>query len=714
MVRAWERALVQLDDVALMVRVASVVLFLALAINALVRYRRRRDRPTRWFGITFAELSLVGVAGILLPEIPKTGLEQWLVKLASVGFVLFPYLLCRFTAAFDRASRWSEWLTGAFTGAIVGAVLAIPHVPGPDDAIPAWYIVLAIAAMLQWTALTLVAAVRLWRAGKGRPTVTRRRLRVLALGSGGMSAILIASAANPSRASGAALAIQCLGLLCALAFHIGFAPPRVVRHAWRRPEEEAARAAESALMSATTEAEVAEAVLPHLAAITGAESAGLYAAGGRMIGSHGMPPALPGSDARQGSEAGLHANLIRLEFPFGWLVVSAGPYTPFFGQEELSVARALGSLASLALGRCDGFRRERDMRQQLAEAQELAHIGSWEWDVAGGTLQWSDELYRLYGREPGGRKATEQGIAQAIHPDDREHVTLLIRQACEDLQPFSFEHRIVLPTGEIRYQHARGKVVQIGPGGALRMVGTSQDVTERREAEERLRASETMFRSMLASAPDAVIGVASDGRIVLVNEQTERLFGYPSDELLGQPVEVLLSAGLRQAHVSHRNGYMNGPTTRPMGAGLELTGRRRDGSEVPVDISLSHMEANGDQLVTAFIRDISGRREAEENVRRLRQAASRQRQALELNDDIVQGLTVALYALELGQAGVARRAVGETLSSARNIVSDLLGEEDSQAPLGPGDLVRKAPVRLGPLMDPRSRTAAAPPERAPR
>jgi PAS domain-containing protein len=153
------------------------------------------------------------------------------------------------------------------------------------------------------------------------------------------------------------------------------------------------------------------------------------------------------------------------------------------------------------------------------------------------------------------------------------------------------------------------------------------------------------------------------------------------------------AAGKRRRH---RNEYMEAPTSRPMGAGLELTGRRKDGSEVPVDISLSHTDLEGGPLVTAFIRDVSGRREAEENVRRLQQAAARQRQALELNDDIVQGLTVALYAFDLDQPGVARRAVAETLISARTIVSDLLGEEDSRAPLGPGDLVRRSPVRLGP------------------
>ncbi|MGH2720797.1 MAG: PAS domain-containing protein [Actinomycetota bacterium] len=704
-------------DAGLIVRLISVVVFTALAVSSIARYRTRRDRPSRWFGITFAELALVAIATVFLPDNSQSGPAQWAVKLFLVGFTLFPYLLYRFTAAFDGAPLRSELAAGAMTGVVVASVLAVPHIPGSEDELPAAYLALGVAVLVQWTTLTLLSAVRLWRAGTGRPTVTRRRLRMLAMGAGGMSALMVASVVTPDPASGNVLAIQSLGLLCGLAFHAGFTPPRMVRQAWRRPEEEAAREAESALMTATSEDEVARAVLPHLAAITGGESAGLYAADGRLIGAYGPTPPLRGAGLpEQGGT--LQDDLITLEFPFGWLVVSAGPYTPFFGQEELALARALGSMASLALQRSEGFRRERDMRRQLAEAQELARIGSWEWDVAGDEVQWSDELYRLYGYEPGSAEATRERIADAIHPEDRDRVEEVVRRASESLRPFSLEHRIILPGGEVRYLHARGKVLQAGPDARRRLVGTAQDVTDRRESEERLRASETMFRSMLASAPDAVVGVDSDGRIVLANEQTERLFGYGADELLGRPVEVLLSDALRAAHVGHRNGYLQSPTTRPMGAGLELTGRRKDGTEVPVDISLSHMELEGGPLITAFIRDISGRREAEENVRRLRQAAARQRQALELNDDVVQGLTVALYAFELNQPGVARRAVAETLSSARTIVSDLLGAEDSRAPFGPGDLVRRSPVRLGPpLGRPRGAGPAAPagsPEGAPR
>ncbi|MDX6563943.1 MAG: hypothetical protein QOD65_3757 [Gaiellales bacterium] len=140
----------------------------------------------------------------------------------------------------------------------------------------------------------------------------------------------------------------------------------------------------------------------------------------------------------------------------------------------------------------------------------------------------------------------------------------------------------------------------------------SNDMAERQEAVEVLRGSEERFRSLLESAPDAVVIIDSQGTIVLVNRQTEQLFGYPRDELLGIPVETLLPARFRERHVPHRTGYFADPRTRPMGAGLALAGKRRDGTEFPVDISLSAIETEDGRLATAFIRNITERKEAED------------------------------------------------------------------------------------------------------
>src|SRR4051794_21309893 len=121
---------------------------------------------------------------------------------------------------------------------------------------------------------------------------------------------------------------------------------------------------------------------------------------------------------------------------------------------------------------------------------------------------------------------------------------------------------------------------------------------------------EDALRAVLESVPDAVIAADSRGTIVLVNRQTEELFGYDRSDVLGRPVEILMPERFRAAHVAQRNGYFTDPRIRPMGANLELWGRRKDGREFPVEISLSPLPTPAGLLVTTTVRDISLRRQA--------------------------------------------------------------------------------------------------------
>jgi PAS domain S-box-containing protein len=123
----------------------------------------------------------------------------------------------------------------------------------------------------------------------------------------------------------------------------------------------------------------------------------------------------------------------------------------------------------------------------LAEAQQIAHIGSWEWDIQADVVTWSDELFRIFGRPPRDFEATYDGYLRLIHPEDRHGAHAVVQRALRERTPFEVDYRVIRPDGEERTVRGRGAVIMDASGAPIRMVGTGQDITDQRRAEDVLR-----------------------------------------------------------------------------------------------------------------------------------------------------------------------------------------------------------------------------------
>ncbi len=315
---------------------------------------------------------------------------------------------------------------------------------------------------------------------------------------------------------------------------------------------------------------------------------------------------------------------IAVPFLLGWLRLlgeQAGLYGRAFGL-ALFVSLNVAVFAYLVWHSVSTVDRMEIQRQQaedatrstaagLAQAQRIARLGSWDWDIVSGHVWWSEEMYSIFGQDPKTFVPALDNSLQCMHPQDRGLVAAALKRAFEQEQPYNMEYRIVRPDGTEREVHAQGQVFFRETGKPSRMVGTVQDITERKRAEE----ERTYLASIVESSNDAIVGKSLDGTILSWNPGAEKLYGYSRAEAVGASIGMLMppESGEELQTILARIARLEQIES------YETVRLRKDGQRIDVAITVSPIKGKGGRIVgaAAISRDITERKQAETEIRRL-------------------------------------------------------------------------------------------------
>lgn len=250
----------------------------------------------------------------------------------------------------------------------------------------------------------------------------------------------------------------------------------------------------------------------------------------------------------------------------------------------------------------------RKSQTRLAKAQQIAHVGNWELDLVTGELIWSDELHRIFGSAPGGPVDSER-FWRTVHPDDHALVRSIYEEASAHRKPYSVDHRIILPNGTERIVSEQAEFIFDEYGVAVKVIGTVQDITDRKRMEEALRRSELQYRNLYENAIDPILIFEPEHEIILeVNNQACETYGFRREEFIGMSLKKItkdVGRGEQQIYKLMRNRTFRN---------FETVHFRKDGAAIDILASSAVIEYDGKEAVLSIHRDVTERKRLQQQL----------------------------------------------------------------------------------------------------
>lgn len=310
------------------------------------------------------------------------------------------------------------------------------------------------------------------------------------------------------------------------------------------------------------------------------------------------------------------------------------------------------------------------LHQRMRLLEETEGVGIWDWYIQTNEMEWSDNYRRIFGLENAGPKPSRQASLNVVHPSDRARVRRALDLTAELGSDWDEKFRIVLPDGQIRWVHARGKVLRDAQGQAVRMFGTARDVSDREAHDKLAREREAHLHSILETVPDAMVVIDERGIVESFSKAAEKLFGYPASEVEGRNVSMLMPSPDREAHNGYIARYLETGQARIIGIGRVVFGRRKDGSEFPMELQIGEVHNGDRRIFTGFIHDLTERQRTEKRMQDL------QSELIHVSRLSAMGTMATTLAHELNQP---LTAIANYVEAARELLSGTNDDPETPA-----------------------------------